>query len=351
MGIFLKKALMLLGVTAFLSLFASTASFAVEPGCNPDFLKIQQNHSEAMRVRDKAYSRETIKRNDTAVGMTCFDQSMGLTSKLGLIFSDVLPDAPPAPNEEVFDVGLEYPNWGADDWLIEDLADVVDPVLSEYLNDYGDTLSDLLGLGTTLSDFSAIFGPIDAVISTVNGILAGFAGSIATLNGWLNTITTISSNLSLPLPQPAILAITAALDAAQSTIDAMMSAIQAAVSAAIMPIIGNITADIAAISMDCDRIAELWNGAAPVADAAPIEGAGMEAGTPYFSFEDLVNGAPAGVGPDLLDELSAGGNGGFLGAALADLTGPLAAPGALSSWKTAPVFPPGTGTAAIIGGM
>lgn len=349
----IRNALLVLGFSLLLSGLAVPAGAALKEGCNPDFNKNQQNHANAIRVRDKAYTRETVKRNDTALGMTCFDQAMGLTSRLGLIFSDVIPDVPPPPNTTVFTPPLAYPEFGADEYLIEALGDVVEPVLSSYLDDFVGTASDLLGLGTATSLFSAILGGITGTIGSITGLISGFLGTITTLNGWISTITGIANTLSLPLPAAAIMAVTAFLNTVQSTISTMMSSIQSAMSAAIMPVINSITSYIAgpATDMTCDRIEKLWSTATPTADAAPIEGAGIEGGTPYFEYEKLLTGAPAGVGSDLLAELTAGTNGTILSDAMADLTGPLAAPGTLSSWKIAPIFPAGTGTAAIIGGM
>lgn len=352
-----RNALFVLCFSVLLAGFSVSASAAPKEGCNQEFLDVQKRHAEAMRVRDKAYTRETVKRNDTAVGMTCFDQAMGLTSRLGLIFSDVIPDVPPPPNTTVFTPALEYPEFGSDEWLIEDLGTVVEPVLSAYLDDFIGTPSDLLGLGTATSLFSGILGGISGTIGSITGVVSGFLGTISTLNGWISTITGIANTLSLPLPAATIIAITTFLNTVQSTISGLMSSIQAAMSAAIMPIINSITSYIAgpATDMTCDRIAQLWSGPAAPPDGQPIEGSGIEGGAPYFDYEQLLSGTPPGVGPDLLDEFTSGSNATLLSGALADVTGAgaLVAPGSasLSSWKVAPIFPVGSTTAAIIGGM
>lgn len=360
METFMKKSALIVLFAGMLALLSVTAVHAATvPGCNKEVHDAQKNQADAMRVRDKAYSREIIKRNDPALGMTCFDQAMGITGRLGGIFSDVFtPSLASIANTNVFsgaDTATSLINMftkgGTGNLLINNLNNVITPTLNEFLNDFTGTLSQILG--TTIGNFlNTIVGSINTALSAINTYVGTITGTISSIVTFINNIQTIANQLSIALPQAVIIAITTTLKAIQSALNAAMSALMAAVNAAISAIMSGVMALINSLTnIACDRIADLWADGNPTGGAESVEGNGIEFDTPYYTYDDLLAGSPAGAGPDLLDELGNTFNAGVLSAALSDLTSKLNAPCNIKSWKTPPIFPPASTTSAIIGLM
>ena len=344
----MKQGIFAILLTAVLLSLSVTAHAQTAPGCAPEMLETQSNRSDALRVRDRAYQREVVKRTDPSLGMTCFDQALGVTARLGNIFSDRFPYDVPAPDTNVFTPPLAYPRWGADEILLDELDRVVMPVLTNYVDDFGGALSEILGTTLVTDLYSAILSPISAIQAAVDS----FASDIAAIQTAINTILTIANTLSLPLPSATIIAIVAALKAAQSFAQSLIDALISAMNALVKPLIDALMAVIMgpATDIDCDRMAQLWNDGDPFGGAASIQGNGIEDGVPYMTIAELLSGAVPG-GPDFMQELSNTFNVTILTDAANDLTGALAGPGSMPSWQTVPFFPVGTGTAAIISAM
>lgn len=137
-------------VLTFLSL-SVTAGYTqqLDPGCSPTMWSYMEDQADAMRARNKAYEREILNRQPSTLYLTCFDQAMALSARLGFIFSDnVMPNPPPA-NTVVFDDGSDgikppgadaasgtvaFPGWGAQQSLAIDLYNVVNPEFDNWLD-------------------------------------------------------------------------------------------------------------------------------------------------------------------------------------------------------------------------
>lgn len=351
------------GLLSVLSVTAVQAAPAPRPGCGTDMLDVQKNHADSMRVRDKSYTREIIKRNDPALGMTCFDRAMSVTARLGNIFSDVFTPVSAIANTNVFTGGSDTATSIIDNFLgangkgnllVFNLDNVITPTLSEYLNDFTGTLSEILG--TTIGNFlSSVTGAISGVLSTLSTLTGAIGGTITSILGYISTIQTIAAQLGLALPQALVLAITAALKIAQGFVDTLVAAVVALINSIVDGIMTAVMGLVNTLSdLTCNRIADLWNDGDPTSGAESVEGNGIEFDTPYFTYVDLLSGAPPGAGPDMLGELDNAFNMGILGAAMSDMTTLLNAPcgvGNLKTWKRAPIIPVNTTVAGIIGMM
>lgn len=338
-----KFNLLALCVAAMMMLSITAVQAASAPGCdsadpNTSIMGVMQNQGDAMRVRDKAYARQIIKRNDPSLGMTCFDEAMGLTSRLGSIFSDV-KSVTAAPSG-VFTGAIDY-TLGVDKLLINNLSSAVTPALSGYLDDFDiGSLSAALGAYIT-GALAAVTGVVNAAIAPILATITSVTGTLTTIQGYITTFNTIANSLSLPLPHLSVAPIIAALNAAVAAVQAMISTVMGTITAAISSLISTVLSQIMGPLTDltCDNISNLWDDGNPTGGAVSIEGSGIETGTPYFTLDDLFGGSPAGVGAALLAELSTSSSAGILNKAASDLTTLLDAPkaaGGLPSWKRVP---------------
>ncbi len=333
------------------------APAAAEPGCDPNFQEAQKNRAEALKVRDYAMTAEINTRPDPSAGLTCLDQAIGVTSRLGAIFSDKHDSAVPAANTVVFTPPLAYPNWGSDDFLIKDLEAVVLPQLTTHLgNNFGGALSELLGttaISSTITNLlSSVTGPINSITSAMNG----FTSNISSILNAINTIRSIAQALNLPLPSPVIIGTVAALEAAQQIADQLMSTLQSAMNSAIQPLIGNVmggtimaqTADI-----DCDHLANMWTDDDPSDAKVSLQGNGPSMGAPLIPLSSFISGNYPDAGGAFIDAATGIGNHtDIVDRALFDVTGgALSAPGAMPSWPTAPSLGNAATTADIISQM
>jgi hypothetical protein len=105
------RKLAIMAVTAAaLSLFSLAAEAGKPaPGCDAtdpgrSMWGAMERASQSRRVRDRAYAR-TIAQTDSVLGNTCFDRALALSSRLGAIFSDVLPTNIMPSNLEIFGKG------------------------------------------------------------------------------------------------------------------------------------------------------------------------------------------------------------------------------------------------------
>lgn len=337
--------------SAFLGL-SVTASYAQSkclPGCDCEGIwEVQKNHADAMRVRDRAYERQIIKRNDSTLGLTCFDQAMRVTSRLGHIFSDNVPVPPLPANTSVFTPPLEYPHWGVENLLADELHTVITPVLGEVLNDFGGSLFGNIiaeAMGTLMDTASGFIGQIlDEVGGTVD--------QITEIMELVDQIASLMDALGVVPPEGVVAAI-AIIDGLKATLDGLISGLTTILSTAINFIVGQLWSFLMSgvNDMDCHRIEELWNSAGIGGGIKSIEGTGLELGTPYFDFNTLLSGGPADGGTDFIQEIGNATNSGILSLALTDLTTKLI-PGGMPSYPASPPAFPLTATVDdIIGAM
>ncbi|MDF3025548.1 MAG: hypothetical protein K0R10_2909 [Alphaproteobacteria bacterium] len=383
MTINFKKSVLFTLFAAMMTLVSVTSAQAVtpctpRPGCSCDFLNAAENHANAVRVRDKAYHRQIVKQPDNTMGMTCFDHTLVLSSRLGQIFSDTTPgltwpaanlknwDPTGAVSEQVYDPGAGVgtnPATGQNKALSAQYGHVFGGEVSNHATNFADSLSAWLG-ATLLSYLNGFLAGLNGIFAAINGFVTNINNAFNTMIGYINTIQNILDQLGAALPS-AVVALVAAVQAAwtvvQNFISATISAIQTAISGAVTAltnmvqgVLGSLLQFMSSPGTDpCARIKRLWNPASissqilsliGVPGFRPIEGGGIERGAPYFDFANLVNGTfntPLGgaianmaSAVDLTDELSNTLNQPLLTAALNDL----AAAGILGSQK-----PPGAG--------
>jgi len=122
-AVFMGLAVFGFSATAFSAPLKST-----EPGCDPQIMGFLDDLANAVRVRNRAYEMEILSRNESTLGLTCFDQAMRLSTRLGYIFSDVIPADPPPPiqNYVVFTSKFAYSMFGARQLLAKRMNDVID---------------------------------------------------------------------------------------------------------------------------------------------------------------------------------------------------------------------------------
>lgn len=349
----MKNIFLIACFSLLLSCLSVTAVMATQPGCDASrggMLDVMQNHASALRVQDRAYAREIIKRNDPSLGLTCFDQALGLTSRLGLIFSDDITIPPALPNASVFQAPIQYPLFGAEQWLLVDLNTVITPVLNNYLDDFTGTLSE--PLGTTIGNWlMGIVRALSGTLSAITDYISTMMGFIGSLSEIMDTINEILRLLGLASPL-AVASLSALFNSTLTDIlDMFISTTLATISSFLTPLLSNIIVALTGslTDMNCNRIDQIWNGGSGAPGGfVGVEGSGIESGTPYFNFEALVGRAVSGGGFDLMDELANTKNSAILRKALSDLKGPLSAPGIMPSWKAVPVIPAGASVTDII---
>lgn len=350
----IKRALMAAMFSVAMLGLSATSSFALQEGCSPEFKEILDNRADALRVRDKAFAREHIRRPDPTAGMTCFDQAVGVTGRLGSIFSDKHNSAVPAANTVVFTEPLAYPDWGAGQFLVKEIEKVVMPPLEQHLRfNFGGVLS--ANLGTTMIS-SKITGLLDSLMGPINDIstqISGFSGQISGILSAINTIQSIAQALNLPLPSPVIIGTVAALKAAQGVANSLMSALQSAMNAAIMPIINGIMGQVmgAPADMECDNLSQQWNDNDPSNNVRSHQGDGLNVGAPFVSVIDIARGNYGNGGTEFIAEIENEDNDAILLDMLEDLDTKLNAPGTLPSWKTVPTIPLNSSVTDIISAM
>lgn len=404
----MRKILLVALFAMLMAGLSATASLAAcRPGCDcppnggandqgshnyadTGFFGMQEARAQSIIVKDRSTARQLQHQNDNGPGMTCFDHSMALTSRLGQLFSDITPTGIPAASTRAFGV-VSYKGFGADQRLEKALGVVVYPTLSEHANDFQpDSLSFILGatqfpfwgsfmgiINGFISSFMGIVNQITSYVNTLQQLWSYFQQIVNALNGqiptWIialvPTITAFWNGVVLPM-------INATIGALLSAVTGIMQTI----TNTIMTALGSLTNFMnpagppAAAGGECARIQNLWGavgGGFPPAFLTGImralTGTGIQTGNSYFSYANLLTMAPAGVGQDFLNELklpTPALNQGMMNRALANLTGPLSGPGAgvIKSWTVppsgmtnlpmaTPAYTPGANTTIIIGGM
>lgn len=348
-------ALLILTLLGF-SVTAAQAQLA--PGCNQQIMDIQVRHSDAMRTRDKAYERQILKHSEPTAGLTCFDQSMRLTARLGQIFSDLTPTPPILPDSGVgrafeptwpdllhpYPHAVVYPDWGVYSLLASYLNTNLTPILVQNLRNF----VFYLGVPTFTDVLSSIIPPavIPFVLPAGDPLTNLLSLEVNALNFLMSPgidvpLAVILAIIKPPLPAP---------------MPPMPVAQAAAIDAILLQIQDVIMGVVPLWTTDCHLIEDLWNDNIPgPGTVVSVEGHGIEAGTPYVNLKDFLGGVGIATPPfglDFVSELNNVADAAMLANAFLDLADMLApGVGGILSWPTVPAFPPGTPTAAIIAAM
>ncbi len=342
----------------FLSLLASavlglsaTAGYALEPGCSPDFMPLLQHQADAIRARDRAYEREIINRQESTMYLTCFDQALVLSARLGYIFSDNVQADPPPANTFVFTAPLAYPDWGAQEMLAIDLDTVVSPVLDNEMLNFlppwvvpnsltllANSLKPTIALIKAFQDGEAPILGVPTVANTTT-----YLGLVLTIDRLIGTFAGAAAS-ALPGKMAQYLALVKQLDIMVNNIEKNRNRV-------LSPLLAKLKTTVFAANMNCTRMDDLWNkDNHTTSEFYPPEGDYFTM-TPYYSLEDFLTPNPPGATPVFLYELATATDNPVLSTALADLTTMLAAPGPLATWPPTPVIPATATTKDIIGQM
>ncbi|MEZ0224451.1 MAG: hypothetical protein ACAH83_07860 [Alphaproteobacteria bacterium] len=328
------------------------------------FFGVQEARAQSIIVKDRSTARQVQHQNDNGPGMTCFDHAMALTSRLGQLFSDIVPTGIPAASTRAFGA-VAYQAYGSDQYLSKALGVVVYPTLSEHANDFQpDSLSFMLG-ATQFPFWGTFMGAINGFISSIMGIVNQITSYVNTLQSLWGYFQQIVNALNGQIPTwiialvPTITAFWngVVLPMINATIGALLTAVNGimqTITNTIMTALGSLTGFMnpsgppAAGGGECARIQNLWGvggGFPPAFQTGPLlralAGTGIQTGNSYFSYASLLTMAPTGVGQDFLNELklpTPALNQGMMTRALNNVTGPLSGPGAgvLRTWTVPP---------------
>lgn len=331
-------------LVAALSGIALNSARADDARVDQVICKTLEDQGDAVQVRDRGLQGGILIPPEPTAGLSCMDQAMGVTGRLGNIFSDRHDDSVPAANTVVFTPPLAYPDWGAGDFLLKNLSNAVTPMLAEHL---GGNFNGVLGavIGTTVisSKFTGLISNITGTIDEIASKINSFSSQINSILSAINTIQTLAKALNLPMPSPVIIGAVAALEAAQRVADQLMSALQKAMNAAVQPLIGQVMGEIMspATDMDCPNMDRLWNGSEEAPGLHSIAGDGPTPNTPFLPIVTLSSGSGlTGVSGGMVSQLQTGANMDILERAFYNVTeGALSRPGIAPSWRSAPVIP------------
>lgn len=358
-GSMTKNSFVCFAVVLFLGLgLGVTANYAnaqSNPGCPPEAEQAARNHSDAKMVENKAHTSEILPQNDNAPGMTCFDHAMGLTSRLGGMFSDVSPTGViPVANETVFGTS-SFPDFGASTKLMRGLDAVVNPTVQGHASNFADSLSSALG-ATVLGYMNEFLNTtIQPILDSIAGPLATLNGYVGQMNGYVSMLQTATSLLGVAFP-PVLSGFVTAINTAWNTINSFISGAVAAITNVINSIVNAIMDQINSVMTslmasatpegECSRIAQLWGNDNPDGFRSLI-GSAIERGTPYFTMFQMLGGEiPDTLGQPgvrLMQEIFNTSNSNIITRAMDDLMpdGVLGLPGNAnnSSWRPPiPVF-------------
>lgn len=331
----------LIAFVSVLSVAATNSAHADDPRCDTGVKQAIQDQADAVQVRDRALAGGIVTRPEPTAGLSCMDQAMGVTGRLGNIFSDRHDDAVPPANTVVFTPELAYPDWGAGDFLLKNLDTAITPMLTQHLGgNFAGVLGSVIGTTVISSKFTDMISGITGTIDNIANQINGFSGQINSILSAINTIQTLAKALNLPMPSPVIIGAVAALEAAQRVADQLMGALQSAMNAAIQPLIGQVMGEIMspAADMDCQNIDRLWNGADDAPGLQSIAGSGANPNTPFMPITALISGANmARIGGGMADQLQTENNIDILKRAFNNISeGALSAPGKTASWRSTP---------------
>lgn len=359
-------------VVLFLGLgLAVTANFAhantCAPGCPEEACQAAKNHADAKIVESRSHTAEIIPQNDNAPGMTCFDYGIGMTARLGAIFSDIAPPAGtiPVAAQNIFGPS-SFPDYGAKSIkLMQGLDAVVNPTVQAHATNFADSLSAALGatvLGYMNNFFNTLVGP---ALDAMDGWITQLGDAVGQFNTYYGMLQTALAILGVSTPlvvQSAVTGINQAWNFINQLIANVMSFITNAISTlvdAVMNIISNLITTLMGAAVpegECSRIAQLWGNDFPEGFRSLI-GSAIERGTPYFTMIQMLSGdipdSLGAPGQRLLQEIFSDANSNIITNALDDLLpgGVLSGPGMMPSWPSVPIFPPNATPADVRGQM
>lgn len=352
-------------LVAFLTLVATAQGHAqaaqddCAPGCacgdsDVSILDMMEAYSEGVRVRDRAYTRQMVKQNDNALGMTCFDRALALTSRLGGIFSDRLPGFVLPPSTELFGP-VSYPDFGASIMLLRGLESVLAEPTESHVANFGDSLS--AQLGATVSGFmrGLVSTYITPIITQINALMDQVYSVVENINTWMRNIQRLLRYFGYALPM-FMIEILATINSIWAMIDQAIDALTTGLLAVISGIVAQvqsliqsaITSLLSAFNTgECARLARLWNNAASLVGSLitglegfrSIMGSGLEQGVPYFNIKDMFS--LSGGGAHFMQELTLGVNEPIINRLRGLYEGanaPLMRPGNIPSWTRPPSF-------------
>lgn len=336
-----------------------------KPGCPCDAAQIQERQMQVKQVEGASYDKGITKQNDNSIGMTCFDHALKLTSKLGMIFSDIPTTGIfPAANQRVF--GTVYdaafgtglnPITGEVKTLANSLDHVITDMMQSVADDFNDSLSAWLG-ATNLEFMSTFMDPINQLVAVILAPLAAIQAAITNIQNTMNTLITILDNLNMLFPSLAPNWINTIIMPIWNTIQTtLLQAVQTVQMQIMNLVVNTLTTFLNSLTSslvgadpttgrdpndpaegECSRIQRLWNPASITGqswdgDFRPIEGGGTEIGTPYLNMMQLLTQNMPGTNAGMLYELTNAANSTVLQTALTEITtGALSGPGLTPSW-------------------
>lgn len=310
-----------LGLSATAAYAGPAPSF--EPGCNPAVMDILNKQAQAARVRNRAYEMDIIHRNESTLGLTCFDQAVRLSTRLGFMFSDVIPVSPPVQNEDIFTETLAFSGWGAQQMLAKSLNNVINNVadppgfIDVFMANFPPPLPPVLSPNA----LAALWQPLNTVIGNVSGSwsISGYQWNVDRLmvsqaNALTTTINNRISNLSSVSRDPAALQrlLPAAYQAIRDLIDErdrLFQQIEAGREQYVGPRLDDLRDIVRSdteMSDECKRATDnFWTEGNPNSKFPAPEGDEYFVGTPYYSLKEFLQGPPLpGAGQVFLDQIT-----------------------------------------------
>lgn len=256
---------------------------AFEP-CDPDYRMILEHQADAIRVRNRAYAAEIITRNESTLKLTCFDQAMRLSTRLGYVFSDKILRSPPVYNVIVFGLttlsGLAYSGWGSQQLLAKRLDVVMnDPVPNPPLGMYDEWLTNfppdnIIPRPFPLNALATLVAPGSVIQNAIKGII-DFQYNVDRISAaQVGVYTQQINELIEGIPKVAASSLGAYIGDIQNRIQlrqALINQIDVARQSTMDPFLDTLASTILgpATDMDCTRMDDYWADGNPASNFAP----------------------------------------------------------------------------------
>jgi hypothetical protein len=373
---------------------------SLDPGCSSEMWGYLQDQADATRARNRAYERELLHRQQSTLYLTCFDQAMAVSAKLGAIFSDPVPGSIPPANTLAFTDGasgqpvpgaqtpgtVAYPDAGVlEPTLAMDLGTVVNPEFDNWLSASAPQPAPAAGASNpTMFNFLPPWDPTKNQLTILDTALAAietalklaFTTAQATEEGTYTGLVMQINTLVQSMPTTQIEALPGDLTTYSQDI-AQLTAAATAISTALAggdSGVASLTGLTQAFTLNCTRVDDLWDTVDPTYDPTkpgvfyPPEGQFFNF-SPYYPLKDFLGapgtttaqaGSSPGATPDFLQELGNTTDSAILKQALNDIgsakgdtqsilndnsKSPLGKAGNSPVWPAPPAFPaPSDGT-------
>jgi len=370
---------------------------SLDPGCSTEMWGYLQDQANATRARNRAYERELLHRQQSTLYLTCFDQAMAVSAKLGAIFSDPIPGTIPPANTLAFNAGasglpvpgavtpgtVAYPDAGIlEPTLAMDLGTVVNPEFDNWLSQSAPQPAPASGASNpTMFNFLPPWDPTKNQLTILDTALAAietalklaFTTAQATEEGTYTGLVMQINQLVQAMPTTQLEALPGDLTT-YSTDIGQLTAAATAISTALAggdSGVSSLTGLTAAFTLNCTRFDDIWDTVDPTYDTTkvgafyPPEGQ-FFAFTPYYPLKDFLGAPgttpaqtsptanPGGATPDFLQELGNTTDSAVLKQALSDMgsakgdtqsilndnsNSPLGKAGISPVWPAPPAFP------------